>query len=83
MEKSADTLLNNLEPKILSECKLQLEQFKRIIKADRIAVKSLQEGKLDNVLKNLRKIIDDYKSQAIISEKSALKFIDEVIELFN
>ena len=82
-EKSADTLLNNLEPKILSECKLQLEQFKRIIKADRIAVKSLQEGKLDNDLKNLRKIIDDYKSQAIISEKSALKFIDEVIELFN
>ena len=83
MEKSADILLQNLEPKILSECKFQLEQFKRIIKADRIAVKSLQEGKLDKNLKHLRKIIEDYKSQAIISEQSAVKFIDEVIELFN
>ena len=83
MEKSADFLLQNLQPKILSECKLQLEQFKRIIKADRVTVKSLQEKKLDNDLKYLRQIIDDYKNQAMISEKSAVKFIDEVIELYN
>ena len=83
MEKSADTLLKNLQQKILSECKFQLEQFKRIIKAVRVAVKSLQEKKLDNDLKYLRQNIDDYKSQAMISEKSAVKFIDEVIELFH
>ena len=81
MENSADTLLKNLEKKILSECKLHLQQFKRIIKADRIAVKSLKEGKLDSQLKNLRKDIDKYKFEAILSEESAIKFIDEVIEL--
>ena len=83
MEKSADILIKNLQANVLSECKFQLQQFKRIIKADRIAVKSLQERKLDIDLKDLRQIINDYKTQAILSEKSAIKFIDEVIELFN
>ena len=62
---------------------MHLQQFKRIIKADRIAVKSLKEGKLVSQLKNLRKDIHKYKFEAILSEESAIKFIDEVIELYN
>ena len=81
MDKSADILLNNLESKILSECKLQLEQFKRIINADKVAVKSLQNRKLDPDLKVLRKSINKYELKAILSERSAVKFIDEVLDL--
>ena len=81
MDKSANILLQNLESNILSECRLQLEQFKRIINADRVAVKSLQDRQLDPELKELRNIIKQYESVAVISEKSAVKFIDEVIDL--
>ena len=82
MENSADTLLENLEKKILSECKLHLLQFMRIIKAGRIAIKSLQKGNLDSQLIKLRNDIEKHKSEAILSEESAIKFIDEVIKLY-
>ena len=82
MEKSADLLLEKLPPEILSECKKHLEQFKRIINADRVAAKSLEKGNLDSELKSLRKEISKYESEAILSEKSAIKFIDEVIDVF-
>ena len=82
METSADLLLEKLPSEILSECKKHLQQFKRIINADRVAAKSLENGKLDSELKSLRKEISKYESQAILSEKSAIKFIDEVIDIF-
>ena len=82
MENSADILLEKLPPEILSECKKHLKQFKRIIHGDRVAAKSLEEGKLDPELKSLRKEISKYESEAILSEKSAIKFIDEVIDVF-
>ena len=82
MEKSANILLQYLPIEILAECKLQLEQFKRIINADKIAVKSLQNLKLDNELKSLRSEIFKHENEALISEKSAVKFIDEVLNLF-
>ena len=82
MENSANILLQGLPDEILAECKLQLEQFKRIINADRIAVKSLQNLKLSTELKSLRNEISLYETKALISEKSAVKFIDEVLELF-
>ena len=82
MDESADILLAKLPPEILSECKKHLEQFKRIINADRVAAKSLENAKLDPELKSLRKEISKYESQAILSEKSAIKFIDEVIDVF-
>ena len=75
-------LLEKLPPEILSECKKHLKQFKRIINGDRVAAKSLEEGKLDPELKSLRKEISKYESEAILSEKSAIKFIDEVIDVF-
>ena len=82
MDKSADTLLSKLDYKILSECKPHLEQFKRIIKADRLAVRCLEAKSCGIELTNLRKEISEYEPQAILSEKSALKFIDNVIDIF-
>lgn len=83
MDNSATTLLEKLPSKILDECKKQLEQFKRIIYADRVAVKSLQNLKLDRELRSRRADITRYESVAILSENSAIKFIDEVIDLFS
>ena len=83
MENAADTLLKNLTPQYLAECKPQLEQFKRIAQADRLAVKSLQNKKLDPQLKNLREEIAKHSATAILSEKAALKFIDDTINLLD
>ena len=82
MEYSAITLLQKLPSEILDECQQQLEQFRRIIYADRVAVESLQNLKLDNELRTRRADIAKYESIAILSEQSAIKFIDEVIDLF-
>ena len=82
MEESADILLEKLSPEILSECKPHLKQFKRIINADRVAAKSIEQGELDSELKSLRKEISKYESEVLISEESTVKFIDEVIDLF-
>ena len=83
MEKAADTLLQNLSPQYLAECKPQLEQFKLIAQADRLAVKSLQNKKLDPQLKALREEISKNEASAILSEKAALKFIDDTINLLD
>ena len=81
MENATNILLENLPENILSECKLQLQQFDRIIQADKVAVKSLRDGKLDSRLKALREEISKYEPTAILSEKSALQFIDDTINL--
>lgn len=83
MEKAADILLKNLTPQYLAECKPQLEQFKRIAQADRLALKSLQNKTLDSKLKNLREEISKHEKTAILSEKAALKFIDDTINLLD
>ena len=79
MQSAADTLLARLPQKYLKECKPQLEQFKRIAKADKVALDSLKAGKLDPSLKNLRAEISKYEPDAILSELAALKFIDDVL----
>jgi len=81
MENAANTLLAKLPEKILAECKPQLEQFKKIAQADRLAVKSLKAKKIDAKLKNLREEIKANEKTAILSEQSAVKFIDDVINL--
>ena len=81
MENAADTLLTRLPQKYLVECKPQLEQFKRIAQADRLAVNSLKAGKLDPKLNTLRAEIERHAPTAILSELSALKFIDDVLAL--
>ena len=81
MEKAADTLLSRLPEKYLKECKPQLEQFKRIAQADRLAVNSLKAKKLDPNLKTLRAEIERNAPNAILSELSALKFVDDVLAL--
>ena len=83
MEKSADTLLEKLPADILNESKLMLEQFKRVANADRVAAQSLENKQLDANLKNLRQEIKNYSTKAVVSELSAVLFIDEVIQLYS
>lgn len=83
MENAADTLLENLSPQYLAECKPQLEQFKRIAQADRLAVQSLKNNKLAPQLLALREEISKAEPNAILSEKAALKFIDDTINLLD
>ena len=83
MEKSAATLLKNLPPEILIECKPQLEQFQRLAQASRLALQSLSRQTLAPQLKALREEIRLEEPNAILSEKAALKFIDDTIYLLN
>ena len=80
MENSANTLLEKLPNDILNECKLMLEQFKRIAIADRVAAQSLKNNKLDSELKNLRQEIKDNESKAMVSE---LSLFFSLMKLFN
>ena len=59
-----------------------MEQFKRISQADRIAVKCLQDKIIYPELITLRNEISEHEQEAILSEKSGLKFIDDIIEMF-
>ncbi len=81
MESAAQDLLNKLPENILAECKPQLEQFQRIAQADRLALDCLQNKNLNPKLLELRTEIKNHEVEAILSEKSALKFIDDVIDL--
>ena len=81
MEKAAGLLLSNLPPRYLAECKPQLKQFKRIAQAGRLALRSLQDKKIDPQLKVLRDKIYKNVPKAVLSEKAALKFIDDTIDL--
>lgn len=83
MEKAAYNLKEKLPEKYLSECRPQLEQFLRIAQADRLALKCLESNEFDPQLKNLRAEISRNEKVAVISEKSALKFVDDVIAMFN
>ena len=82
MENAANTLLEKLPSDILNECVLMLKQFKRIVNADKVAAQSLKNNKLDSELKNLRQEIKNNESKAMVSEFSAVLFIDEVIQLY-
>ena len=82
MEMAAFNLLDKLPAEILSECRPQLEQFKRISQADRLALNCLESKKFNPHLKTLREEIRKNESSAILSEKSAVKFIDDVINFF-
>lgn len=82
MEMAYYNLSDKLPKKILAECNPQLEQFGRIVKADRLALKCLESKNFDPNLKNLREEIKKYEAVAMISEKSAVKFIDDVINFF-
>ena len=81
--QAVDILLEKLPQKYLAECKPQLEQLKRTIHADKVALDSLKAGRLDPTLKILREEITANEKQAIISEEAARKFIDDVIKFFD
>ena len=83
MELAAVNLLDKLPQEILAECRPQLEQFKRIAQADRVALGCLKSKTFDPRLKILREEITKNESVAMLSEQSALKFIDDVINLMD
>ena len=82
MENSAKTLLEQLPSDILAESELMLKQFKRIAIADRIAAQSLENKQLDPDLKYMKRDIEENESKAKVSEFSAVRFIDEVLEYY-
>lgn len=82
-ERAINVLLKRLPQKYLAECKPQLEQLKRTMQADRIALESLKTGQLDSRLKGLRSEIATNETQAIISEEAGRKFIDDVLNHFD
>ncbi|MBQ3443896.1 MAG: beta-N-acetylglucosaminidase domain-containing protein [Selenomonadaceae bacterium] len=81
--RATNLLLRRLPRKYLAECKPQLEQLKRTANADKVALESLKAGRLDPTLKILREEIAANEKQAVISEESARKFIDDVIKFFD
>ena len=83
INRAVNLLLKRLPQKYLAECKPQLEQLGRIARADKVALESLKAGRLDPTLKILREEITANEKQAIISEESARKFIDDVIKFFD
>ena len=76
-------MLKRLPQKYLTECKPQLEQLKRILNADKVALESLKAGQLDPRLKILREEITANEKQAVISEMAGRKFIDDVLKIFD
>ena len=83
IERAANILLKRLPQRYLNECQPQLEQLQRIARADKVALKSLKAGRLDPKLKILREELAANEKQAVISEESACKFIDDVIKFFD
>ena len=82
MITASKILLEQLPSDILNEALLMLEQFQRISNADLVAMKSLQNNKLDPQLSTLRQEIRNNETRALISELSAVLFIDEVLQLY-
>ena len=82
-ERAVNTLLKRLPKKYLSECRPQLEQLKRIMQADKVALESLKAGRLDPHLKVLREEITANEKLAVISEAAGRKFIDDVLKFFD
>ena len=87
---STKRLHSKLPKRILAECKPQLEQLQRIVEADIIAVDSLKAKRGENnrrLKRNISKlrrkleVIQQHEAMAVISEKTARSFIDEVLNL--
>ena len=88
IEMSIKKLQAQLPANILVECQPQLKQFERIIDADFTALQLLKHKRDNNVLmiKETKEILNKkleqiklYENSALISDKTARAFIDEVI----
>ena len=82
-ERAVNVLLKRLPKKYLAECTPQLEQLRRIMQADKVALESLKSGQLDPRLKVLREEIAANEKLAVISEQAGRKFIDDVLNFFD
>ena len=88
LEAAADTLLERLPRKQRRECKPHLRQLVRLVKADRLALdtlEALQKGdgkrakKLAAKLEAKRKNIEKHESKANIAEETCRAFLDETL----
>ena len=82
-ERAVNVLIKRLPKKYLDECWPQLEQLRRIMQADQVALDSLKSGELDPRLKVLREEITANEKVAVISESAGRKFIDDVLKYFD
>lgn len=82
-ERAVNVLIKRLPKKYLDECWPQLEQLRRIMQADQVALDSLKSGELDPRLKILREEIAADEKVAVISESAGRKFIDDVLKYFD
>ncbi len=82
-ERAVNVLIKRLPKKYLDECWPQLEQLRRIMQADQVALDSLKSGELDPRLKVLREEITANEKVAVISETAGRKFIDDVLKYFD
>jgi len=82
-ERAVNVLIKRLPKKYLDECWPQLEQLRRIMQADKVALGSLKSGELDPRLKVLREEIAANEKIAVISEAAGRKFIDDVLKYFD
>ena len=89
LQQASQRLLQELPENQLSECRPQLQQMERIAKADQIALhlmKSIRDGdgkeakKQLSALKKRHRAILKAEKKALISDKAAKAFLDEVIK---
>ena len=89
LQQASQRLLQELPENQLSECRPQLQQMERIAEADQIALhlmKSIRDGdgkeakKQLSALKKRHRAILKAEKKALISDKAAKAFLDEVIK---
>lgn len=79
IDKSILTLQKELSPNVLRECQPQLEQFHRILQADKLGLEVLAgDQSKQAAFRQAVKEVKAHEPQVLISEKTARAFIDEL-----
>jgi hyaluronoglucosaminidase len=79
IDKSILTLHKELPPKVLKECQPQLEQFRRILQADKLGLEVLAgDQSKQAAFQQAVKEVKAHEPQVLISEKTARAFMDEL-----
>ena len=79
IDKSILTLHKELSPKVLKECQPQLEQFRRILQADKLGLEVLAgDQSKQAAFQQAVKEVKAHEPQVLISEKTARAFMDEL-----
>lgn len=84
LDQSILTLQKGLSPKILRECKPQLEQLHRIVQADMLGLEVMagDKSRKDEFIKAVEEV-KAHEKEARASEKTARAFMDELYTYMN